>query len=171
MKIYEGRLSGEGKSFGIIVSRFNSFVTDKLLEGALDCLTRHNTDPNAIEVFKVPGAFEIPQTLNLLIRNNRFDAIICLSAIIRGETPHFDFLAHEVSRGISHIAVESGTPVGFGIITADTPEQAIDRAGGKRGNKGFNAALSVLEQLSLIQKISAVSRRHEKPQKSKRTRP
>ncbi|MDI6840356.1 MAG: 6,7-dimethyl-8-ribityllumazine synthase [bacterium] len=165
MKIYEGHLSGEGKNFGIIVSRFNSFVTDRLLEGAIDCLTRHNTDPDAIEVFKVPGAFEIPQTLSILVRNNRFDAIICLAAIIRGETPHFDFLARDVSRGIANISIESGIPVGFGIITADTNEQAIDRAGGKRGNKGFYAALSVIEQLGLIQKI------HEKSKKGKRTRP
>lgn len=154
MKIYEGEISGKGKKFGIIVSRFNGFVTDKLLSGAIDCLTRHNTNPDMIEVFKVPGAFEIPQTLNLLVQKGRFDAIICLSAIIRGDTPHFDFLAREVSRGIAKTAREAAIPIGFGVITADTQEQAIERAGGKASNKGFDTALAVLEQLGLVSRIS-----------------
>lgn len=153
MKIYEGKISGKGKKFAIIVSRFNSFITDKLLEGALDCLTRHETNSNDIEVFKTPGAFEIPQILKILVENKKFDGIICLSAIIRGETPHFDFIAREITRGISNISLNYKIPVGFGVITADTMEQAIERAGGKLGNKGFNTALAVLEQLDLIEKI------------------
>ncbi|MCK4352140.1 6,7-dimethyl-8-ribityllumazine synthase [candidate division WOR-3 bacterium] len=167
MKIYEGSISGEGKKFGIIVSRFNGFVTERLLDGALDCLKRHGADLNAVEIFKVPGAFEIPQILNILSQDDsRFDALICLGAVIRGETPHFDFLSREVSRGIARVSHESKLPVGFGLITADTPEQAIERAGSKLGNKGFDAALSVMEQLGIINKIS-----EGKKKKGTRTRP
>jgi 6,7-dimethyl-8-ribityllumazine synthase len=147
MKLYEGKISGEGKRFGIIVSRFNGTVTERLLEGAIDCLIRHNADSNLIEVFKVPGSFEIPQVLKLIISD--FDAIICLAALIRGETPHFDFLSTTVTREIERIAVEHNIPVAYGIITADTLEQAINRAGGKQGNKGFDAALSVMEQIGV----------------------
>lgn len=153
MKIYEGEISADKKKFGIIASRFNGFVTEKLLNGAVDCLLRHNAKSDAIEVFKVPGAFEIPATLNHLLQKKKFDAIICIAAVIRGETPHFDFIAHEVSKGVAELALDYGVPIGFGIVTADSMEQAIDRAGGKKGNKGEDAANSVMEQLSLLAKI------------------
>ena len=153
MKVYEGEFLTEKKKFGIIVSRFNGFVTEKLLDGAVDCLLRQGAKADAIEVFKVPGSFEIPATLNHLLQKKKFDAIICLSAVIRGETPHFDFIAHEVSKGIAELALDFGIPIGFGIITADNIEQAIERAGGKQGNKGEDAANSVMEQLGLLAKI------------------
>lgn len=151
MKIYEGKISGEGKRFGIIVSRFNSAIADRLLEGAVDCLIRHGANDEKIEVFKVPGAFEIPPLLKSITA--RYDGIICLAVLIRGETTHFDLLARVVTRDISHIGIESGVPIGFGIITAETVEQAIDRAGGKRGNKGTDAAMSVMEQIGLRGKL------------------
>lgn len=162
MRVYEGKISGEGKLFGIIASRFNGFVTDKLIEGAIDCLTRHGANLNLIEVFKVPGAFEIPQILKIIV--NQFDGIICLATIIRGETPHFEFLATTVTREIERVAIESGSPVAYGIITADTLEQAIERAGGKQGNKGFDAGLSLMEQIGLRTIIN------EEATKGKRTR-
>ncbi len=152
MKVYEGKISGEGKKFGIIVSRFNNAITERLLNGAVDCLVRHGTDLNKIEVFKTPGAFEIPSLLSRVIK--KFDGVICLGALVRGETSHFDVLSREVAKGIAKIALESGIPVGFGIITADTSEQAIERGGGKQGNRGADAALSVMEQIGLLGKIS-----------------
>ncbi len=152
MKKYEGRISGEGKKFGIIVSRFNSTITERLLNGAVDCLVRHGADSNKIEVFKTPGAFEIPSLLSRVIK--KFDGVICLGALVRGETSHFDVLSREVTKGIAKIALESGIPVGFGIITADTSEQAIERGGGKQGNRGADAALSVMEQIGLLGTLS-----------------
>ncbi len=152
MKVYEGNISGEGKEFGIIVSRFNSVVTDKLLSGAIDCLVRHGANSNKIEVFKVPGVFEIPSFLNQVIR--KFDGVICLGVLIRGETSHFDVLSQEVTRGVAEIGIESGIPVGFGVVTAETLEQAIERGGGKQGNRGADAALSVMEQIGVLSKIN-----------------
>ncbi|MDD5530272.1 MAG: 6,7-dimethyl-8-ribityllumazine synthase [bacterium] len=154
MKIYEGEFSASGKKFGIIASRFNSFITDKLIDGAVDCLTRHNAKSDAIEIFKVPGAFEIPQVLKVLVSGKkRFDGIICLGAIIRGETTHFDLISKEVTKGIAQVSLQTTIPIGFGIVAADTVEQAIDRAGGKHGNKGESAALTVIEQINLIAKL------------------
>lgn len=154
MKTYEGEFSATGKRFGIIVSRFNNFITDKLLEGAVDCLLKYKAKPEMIEIFKTPGAFEIPQTLSFIVGSKKkFDGIICLGAIIRGETPHFDFIANEVSKGIAQVSLKSKIPVGFGIITADTVDQAVDRAGGKHGNKGESSARAVIEQISLLSKI------------------
>ncbi|MFA5033296.1 MAG: 6,7-dimethyl-8-ribityllumazine synthase [bacterium] len=154
MKTYEGEFSASGKRFGIIASRFNSFITDKLIDGAVDCLIRHNAKSDAIEIVKVPGAFEIPQVLKVLVSGKkRFDGIICLGAIIRGETTHFDLISKEVTKGIAQVSLQTTTPIGFGIIAADTVEQAIDRAGGKHGNKGESAAMTVIEQINLIAKL------------------
>ncbi|MBI4723372.1 MAG: 6,7-dimethyl-8-ribityllumazine synthase [Candidatus Stahlbacteria bacterium] len=167
MKLYEGKISAAGKWFGIIVSRFNGAIADKLLDGAIDCLTRHSADTEKIDIFKVPGAFEVPQTLRQIVsptHTQKYDGIICLSAIIRGETTHFELLSHTITREIENIAVESGIPVAYGVITADNLEQAIDRAGGKHGNKGFDAALSVMEQIGLRTII------YEKTDKGKRAR-
>jgi len=154
VKTYEGEFSASGKRFGIIASRFNSFITDKLIDGAVDCLIRHNAKSDAIEIVKVPGAFEIPQVLKVLVSGKkRFDGIICLGAIIRGETTHFDLISKEVTKGIAQVSLQTTTPIGFGIIAADTVEQAIDRAGGKHGNKGESAAMTVIEQINLIAKL------------------
>ncbi len=149
MKIYEGKLNGEGLKFGIIVSRFNSFITERLLEGALDCLKRHGTKEEDIEVYYVPGSFEIPLTAKLLAKKKKYDAIICLGAVIRGATPHFDYVASEVSKGIATVSLESETPVIFGVLTTDTIEQAIERAGTKAGNKGWEAGLTAIEMANL----------------------
>ncbi len=153
MKIYEGKLNGEGVKFGIIVSRFNSFITERLLEGALDCLKRHGTKEEDIEVYYVPGSFEIPLTAKLLTKKKKYDAIICLGAIIRGSTPHFDYVASEVSKGIATVSLESETPVIFGVLTTDTIEQAIERAGTKAGNKGWEAGLTAIEMANLKKMI------------------
>lgn len=154
MKQFEGRLTAKGRRFGIVLSRFNQFIGDKLLDGALDCLRRHDADDNKIELFRVPGSFEIPYLAKHLAESNRFDAIICLGAVIRGDTPHFDYIAREVAKGIAQISIDSGIPVIFGVITADTQEQAIDRAGTKAGNKGWDAALSAMEMADLLESIS-----------------
>ena len=149
MKIHEGKLSGVGKKFAIVLSRFNNIVSDRLLEGALDCLLRHATKDSDIEIFKVPGAYELPYMAKKIAGKGKFDAVICLGAVIRGETPHFDFIASNVMRGIMQLNLTQDIPTVAGIITADTPEQAIERAGGKGGNKGFSAALSALELVNL----------------------
>lgn len=149
MEIKEGKLIAKGLKFGIIVSRFNSFITNRMLEGALDALLRHNADEKDIEVYKVPGSFEIPSLALKLAESNRYDAIICLGAVIRGETPHFDFVAAEASKGIAEVSLKSNIPVIYGIITADTVEQAIDRAGTKAGNKGADAAVAAIEMANL----------------------
>jgi 6,7-dimethyl-8-ribityllumazine synthase len=148
-----GILSGEGKSFAIVVSRFNEFISQKLLEGALDCLHRHKVEEKNIKIFWVPGSFEIPFIAKKLSDSKKYDAIICVGAVIRGATPHFEYIAAEVTKGIAHIALESGLPVIYGVITADTLEQAIERAGTKAGNKGWDAALSALEMSDLMLKI------------------
>jgi 6,7-dimethyl-8-ribityllumazine synthase len=148
-----GYLSGEGKKFAIVVSRFNEFISQKLLEGALDCLHRHKTEEKNIKIYWVPGSFEIPLIAKKLSDSKKYDAIICVGAVIRGATPHFEYIAAEVTKGIAHIALESGFPVIYGVITSDTLEQAIERAGTKAGNKGWDAALSALEMSDLISKI------------------
>lgn len=149
MKIHEGKLSGIGKRFALVVSRFNNLVSDRLIEGAEDCLVRHDVKGDDIEIFKVPGAYEIPYVAKTLAKKGKFDAIICLGAIIRGETPHFDFISSSVMRGIMQISIEHDIPVVMGIITADTLEQALDRAGAKRANKGFSSAMAALELINL----------------------
>jgi 6,7-dimethyl-8-ribityllumazine synthase len=153
MRVIQGQLSAEGRTFGIVVSRFNTLVTTQLLHGAIDCLTRHGGTEAAITVAYVPGSFEIPQAALQMAASGRFDALICLGCIIRGETPHFDYLASEVTRGLGHIALQTGVPVGFGILTTDSLEQALERAGAKAGNKGWDAALSAMELLQVQQQL------------------
>jgi len=150
MKILEGKLQAKNLSVGIVISRFNSFITNRLLEGALDCLKRHDIDEKQITIAWVPGAFEIPLATKKMTQSQKFDAIICLGAIIRGQTPHFDFVAAECSKGIAAVGLDTNTPISFGIITADTVEQAVDRAGTKSGNKGWDAALSAIETANLL---------------------
>ncbi len=153
MKTFEGKLIAQGLKFGIVVSRFNELVTSKLLDGALDCLKRHDAGEDDIEVFYCPGSFEIPLVAKKLAQTGKYDAIICLGAVIRGETPHFDYVASEVSKGISLVQLETGVPVAFGVITADDVEQALNRAGIKSGNKGWDAALSAIEMANLLKQI------------------
>ncbi|RKQ63764.1 6,7-dimethyl-8-ribityllumazine synthase [Thermovibrio guaymasensis] len=149
MKVNEGNLNAEGLKFAIVVSRFNSFITERLLEGALDCLVRHGCSKDNIEIFKIPGAFEIPLVAKKLAERD-YDAVIALGAVIRGETPHFDYVAAEVSKGVASVSLETGKPVIFGVLTTDTVEQAIDRAGAKAGNKGWEAALAAIEMVNLL---------------------
>jgi len=150
---FEGVLLGKGLKFGVVVSRFNEFITKKLLEGAQDALLRHGVNQEDIEVAWVPGSFEIPLIAKRLAQSKRYDAVICLSAVVRGGTPHFDYIAAEVSKGIARVGLETGLPVTFGVITADTLEQAIERAGTKMGNKGFDAAVDAIEMANLIKSI------------------
>lgn len=152
-KFYEGHLVGEGLRIGIVVGRFNEFITQKLLSGALDGLVRHGVDELNVEVAWVPGAFEIPVVAKRMAGSNRYDAILCLGAVIRGSTPHFDYVAAEVSKGVAKVGMDSGIPVIFGVITADTIEQAIERAGTKAGNKGWAAAESGIEMANLIRNM------------------
>lgn len=149
-KTLEGKLDATGLRFAIIVSRFNSFIGERLVEGALDALHRHGADPSAITLVRVPGAFEIPLVAKRLAAKGQYDALICLGAVIRGATPHFDYVASEVSKGIATVSLESQLPIAFGILTTETIEQAIERAGTKAGNKGFDAAVSVIEMANLL---------------------
>ena len=149
-KVFEGQLSAEGNRFGIVVSRFNEFIGSRLLSGALDCLKRHGADLETVEVAWVPGAFEIPLVARKMADSGRYDALICLGAVIRGSTPHFDYVANEVSKGIASVGLGSGVPTLFGVLTTDTIEQAIERAGTKAGNKGWEAALSAVEMANLL---------------------
>ena len=148
--IHEGKLNAKGFKFAIVVSRCNSFITDRLLEGALDALKRHGAEDKSIDIYKVPGAFEIPLVSKLLSKKKDIDGIICLGAVIKGATSHFHFIASEVTKGIAVTSLESGKPISFGIITSENIEQAIERAGTKSGNKGYDAAMSVIEMVSLI---------------------
>jgi 6,7-dimethyl-8-ribityllumazine synthase len=152
-KIVEGKIRAEGLRFGIVVSRFNSFITERLLEGALDALRRNGAKEEAIEIYRVPGSFEIPAVVKRLVERNSCDAVICLGAVIRGATPHFTYISAEVSKGIAQLALESAIPIAFGVITADTIEQAIERAGTKAGNKGWDAALSAIEMANLFREL------------------
>lgn len=152
-KIYQGNLSGVGKRFAIVVARFNELLTKKLLEGAQERLERLGVKPDEIDVVWVPGAFEIPLAAQRLAQTKKYDGIICLGAIIKGDTPHFDYIATETTKGIAQVALASGVPLGFGIITAETLEQAIERAGIKRMNKGAQAAEAVIEMTNLFDQI------------------
>ncbi len=148
-KVFEGKLDASGKRFALVVSRFNNFLTDKLVEGALDCLYRHGAAETNVSLAYVPGAFEIPYVAAKLASAEDNDAVICLGAVIRGDTPHFDYISNEASKGIARIALESGKPVIFGLVTADTLEQAIERSGTKAGNKGWDAAEAAVEMVNL----------------------
>ena len=153
-KVYEGKLSAVGKRFGIVVSRFNELISKKLLDGALDCLKRHQAEEKNIEIAWVPGAFEIPLTAKKMASSGKYDAILCLGAVIRGTTPHFDYVAAETSKGIALAGLDTGVPVMFGVITTDTVEQAIDRAGARVGNKGWDAALGAIEMVNLFDALA-----------------
>lgn len=152
-KTLEGKISAEGFSFAIIVSRFNDFISSKLVEGAMDALNRHGVNEDKVSIIKVPGSFEIPMTAKSLAKKKKFDAIICLGAVIRGATPHFDYVAAEVSKGIATVSLESDIPVTFGVLTTDNLEQAIERAGSKAGNKGWDAAVAAMEMVNLYKEI------------------
>jgi 6,7-dimethyl-8-ribityllumazine synthase len=152
-KFHEAKLIAEGKKFALVVSRFNDFITEKLLSGALDALIRSGTADEDIEVVKVPGAFEIPLLAKKMAKTKRFDAVICLGAVIKGSTPHFDYVSAEVSKGVAAVSMESEIPVIFGVLTVDTIEQAIERAGTKAGNKGWSAAIAAVEMANLFEII------------------
>jgi 6,7-dimethyl-8-ribityllumazine synthase len=152
-KVFEGQLSATGLRFAIVVSRFNSFITERLLGGAMDALTRAGASADLIDVIKVPGSWEVPMIAAEVARQHRYDAVICLSAVIRDETPHFDYVAGEAAKGIAHVASETGVPVAFGVLTTNTLEQAIDRAGAKGGNKGFDAAMTAIEMANLLRTL------------------
>ena len=158
-KVFEGVLDGRKRSFAIAVGRFNEAISTRLVEGALDCLRRHNTDEEKIDVVWVPGSFELPSAARQVARTGRHDAIICLGALIRGATPHFDYIASAVAKGVARLADEIGIPVIFGVVTADSLEQAIERSGGKAGNKGWDAALSALEMADLFGKLGQKKRK------------
>jgi 6,7-dimethyl-8-ribityllumazine synthase len=153
MTVYEGMLSGRGKRFAIVVGRFNEFITGKLLDGARDALLRHEVDEAAIDLAWTPGSFEIPLVAKRLALTGRYDAVICLGAVIRGATPHFDYVAAEVSKGVANVGLDTGVPIIFGVLTTDTIEQAIERAGTKAGNKGFEAAMTAIEMADLLGRI------------------
>jgi 6,7-dimethyl-8-ribityllumazine synthase len=150
IKIFEGKISAEGFRFAVVVSRFNDFISSRLVEGAMDALKRHGADEKKIALIKVPGAFEIPITAKKLAESNQYDAVICLGAVVRGSTPHFDYVAAEVSKGIAQVALEGKIPVSFGVLTTDNLEQAIERAGSKVGNKGWDAAIAAMEMVNLF---------------------
>ncbi|MDI6689616.1 MAG: 6,7-dimethyl-8-ribityllumazine synthase [Actinomycetota bacterium] len=150
MKIYEGKLIARDFKFGIIVSRFNEFLSKRLLEGAMDALKRHDARDENIEVVWTPGSFEIPLIARRMALSKRYDGLICLGVILRGDTPHFEYICSEVAKGIAKINLDTGVPISFGIITADTIEQAIERAGTKSGNKGWQAAMSTIEMVNLL---------------------
>jgi len=153
-KTYEGKLLAEGLKFGIVVSRFNEFVTKRLLEGALDALGRHGAEEGDITVVRVPGTFEVPLIAQKMASSGKYDAVICLGALIRGATPHFEYIAAEVAKGIAQVGLSTGVPTIFGVITADTIEQAIERAGTKVGNKGFDAAEAAIEMANLLREVA-----------------
>jgi 6,7-dimethyl-8-ribityllumazine synthase len=152
-KFIEGDLNAKGLAFGIVVGRFNSFIVERLLDGALDALIRHGADDAKITVARVPGSFEIPLAAKKMAESGRFNAIICLGAVIRGSTPHFDYVAAEVSKGVAQVSLQSGVPIAFGVLTTDTIEQAVERAGTKAGNKGFDAAVTAIEAVNVLKGI------------------
>lgn len=152
-KFIEGNLDAKGLTFGIVVSRFNSFICERLLEGAIDALVRHGATEADITVARIPGAFEIPLAAKTMAASQKFDAVICLGAVIRGSTPHFEYVSSEVSKGVASVSLDSGIPVAFGVLTVDTIEQAVERAGTKAGNKGFEAAVTAIETANVIKAL------------------
>ncbi len=149
-KTYEGKLLAEGLKFGIVVGRFNDFITNKLLDGAMDALIRHGADEESIEIARVPGSFEVPMAANVMAKSGKYDAVICLGTLIRGSTPHFDYIAAEAAKGIAQVGMSTGVPTIFGVITTENIEQAIERAGTKSGNKGADAAEAAIEMANLL---------------------
>jgi 6,7-dimethyl-8-ribityllumazine synthase len=156
-RTFEGNLSGQGLSLAIVVSRFNRLVTERLLAGAQDAMARHGVDQEKVDVAWVPGSIELPLVARRLAERRRYDAIVCLGAVIRGETPHFDYVASQAAAGISRVALDSGVPTVFGVITANTLEQALERAGGKAGNKGYDAVVTAIEMASLLEQLEGAS--------------
>lgn len=166
MKVYEGNISGKDSKFAIVVARFNEFITSKLLDGALDALKRHETPDENISVVWVPGSFEIPLVAKKIASTGKFDAVICLGAVIRGATTHYDYVCNEVSKGVAAVALQSGVPTIFGVVTTENIQQAIERAGTKSGNKGFDAAISAMEMANLSKELVAIG----EPERKKRGR-
>jgi 6,7-dimethyl-8-ribityllumazine synthase len=156
--IIEGSFDAKGLRVAIVVSRFNSFITDRLLDGALDALGRNGADLNRVQVIRVPGAWEMPIIASELAKQKLYDVVICLGAVIRGDTPHFDYVAGNAASGLANVSVETGVPVSFGVLTTNTLEQAIDRAGAKSGNKGFDAAMTAIEMVNLIRNLRATAK-------------
>ncbi len=152
-KIIEGKIIAKGMRFGIVASRFNDFICGRLIEGAVDALTRAGAEEKEIQIVRVPGAFELPLAAKKMAKSGRFDAVVCLGAVIRGATPHFEYISAEVSKGIASVSLETEVPVAFGVLTTDTIEQAIERAGTKAGNKGWDAAMSAIEMVDLFRKL------------------
>lgn len=150
IRTVEGKLDAKGLKVAIIASRFNDFITSKLIEGAMDCLVRHGASPEDVVLYRVPGSFELPLATGKVLAAGKIDAVVCVGALIRGQTPHFDYIAAEVTKGLAQVSLDSGVPVAFGVITADSLEQAVDRAGAKAGNKGFEAAQSAVEMANLL---------------------
>ncbi len=155
IKTVEGRLDAKGLRFALIASRFNDFIVNRLVGGAVDCLVRHGAVEDDLELIMVPGAFEIPLVAKRVALSGKYHGIICLGAVIRGATPHFDYVAAEVSKGLAHVGLEQNVPVGFGVLTTDTLEQAVERAGSKAGNKGWEAAIATLETVRVLEQIGA----------------
>jgi 6,7-dimethyl-8-ribityllumazine synthase len=153
MKVIQGELQAKGLRFAIVVSRFNDFITSKLLDGAVDALLRHGAKEEEIDVVRVPGSFEIPLVAKKMASKGAYNGVICLGTVIRGATPHFDYVAAEVSKGIAQASLETGVPIAFGVITSDTIEQAVERAGSKSGNKGFDAAITAIEMAQVMKKL------------------
>jgi len=152
-KVIEGKLTAKGLTFGVVVSRFNDFINSRLLDGALDALNRHGAEDKNISIVKVPGSFEIPLMAKKLADTGNYDAVICLGAVIRGATPHFEYVSAEVTKGIANVTLDTGIPVSFGILTTDNIEQAIERAGTKSGNKGWDAALAAIEMVNVLKEV------------------
>ena len=155
LKTFEGKLDAKGLRFAIVVSRFNSFITERLISGALDALHRSGASDENVELVRVPGSWEMPVAVSALLQKKRHDAIICLGAVIRGETPHFDYVAGEAAKGLAQTSLATGVPVAFGVLTTNTLDQAIDRAGAKGGNKGFEAAMTAIEMANLLRELRA----------------
>lgn len=153
--VIEGKLDASGLKVGLAISRFNSFISERLLEGSIDALLRHGADEKNLDVVRVPGAFELPLATKKMVESGKYDAVICLGAVIRGATPHFDYVSAEVTKGIASVSLDAGVPVAFGVLTTDNIEQAVERAGSKSGNKGFEAAVTVIEMVNLFRSMEA----------------
>ncbi len=152
-KTIEGKLDASGLKFAIVVARFNSFITERLLSGAIDGLVRHGAKEDEIDVVRVPGSWELPLAVSEVAKTGKYNAILCLGAVIRGDTPHFDYVAGEATKGVSQVSMQTGVPIAFGVLTTNTVEQAVDRAGAKQGNKGFDAALTAIEMANVLQRL------------------